>query len=269
MEAAGIEGDQHSDSTRMANKAEYENNKIQAILDMIYTDEGQQQMVNWVKIGEFPTKLTEAGFESVGTYTDQTYRAVSLASLFPCSTGTFTSFANHTSRFGYTVLTKYESVKDQLSQWIIDGHKPSGKKNDIVEVGNDALDCKIARIIFILDIFDDIQQIKDVCSIVPEGYQAPSSRSEYTCRPVSAIIANKADKKLIAVELAPPLGSDDEKLMDAAHLLLKSGVDVRIITPNIPDKKNVKVLTNYNYGALLKNGACGIPPGCLLASFPP
>ena len=31
---------------------------------------------------------------------------------------------------------------------------------------------------------------------------------------------------MIAVELAPPLGSDDEKLMDAAHLLLKSGVDV-------------------------------------------
>ncbi|MBR1931652.1 MAG: bifunctional homocysteine S-methyltransferase/methylenetetrahydrofolate reductase [Lachnospiraceae bacterium] len=32
--------------------------------------------------------------------------------------------------------------------------------------------------------------------------------------------------KLIAVELAHPLGSDDEKLMDAAHLLKKSGVDV-------------------------------------------
>jgi cardiolipin synthase len=35
---------------------------------------------------------------------------------------------------------------------------------------------------------------------------------------------------------------------------VKSGVDVRIITPNIPDKKNVKLLTNYNYGQLLKNG---------------
>ena len=28
------------------------------------------------------------------------------------------------------------------------------------------------------------------------------------------------------MELAPPFGSDDEKLMDAAHLLIKSGVDV-------------------------------------------
>lgn len=35
---------------------------------------------------------------------------------------------------------------------------------------------------------------------------------------------------------------------------VKRGVDVRIITPNIPDKKMVKLLTNYNYGALLKEG---------------
>lgn len=40
------------------------------------------------------------------------------------------------------------------------------------------------------------------------------------------------------------------------HLIeaVKSGIDVRIITPNIPDKKNVKLLTNYNYGILLENG---------------
>ncbi len=41
-----------------------------------------------------------------------------------------------------------------------------------------------------------------------------------------AFYAGKEGEKLIAVELAPPLGSDDEKLMDAAHLLKQSGVDV-------------------------------------------
>lgn len=35
---------------------------------------------------------------------------------------------------------------------------------------------------------------------------------------------------------------------------VKRGVDVRIVTPFIPDKKSVKWLTNYNYGALLRNG---------------
>lgn len=41
-----------------------------------------------------------------------------------------------------------------------------------------------------------------------------------------AFYQGKEGKKLIAVELAPPIGSDDEKLMDAAHLLKQSGVDV-------------------------------------------
>ncbi|MDE6232002.1 MAG: methylenetetrahydrofolate reductase, partial [Lachnospiraceae bacterium] len=41
------------------------------------------------------------------------------------------------------------------------------------------------------------------------------------------------DKKLIAVELAPPLGADDEKIMDAANLLKDSGVDV-VTFPDSP-----------------------------------
>ncbi len=41
-----------------------------------------------------------------------------------------------------------------------------------------------------------------------------------------------------------------QSLIEAA----KRGVDVRIITPNIPDKKQVKLLTNYNYGSLLEGG---------------
>lgn len=44
---------------------------------------------------------------------------------------------------------------------------------------------------------------------------------------------------------------------DMKHALItavQSGVDVRIITPFIPDKKHVKLLTNYNYGYLLKHG---------------
>lgn len=40
-------------------------------------------------------------------------------------------------------------------------------------------------------------------------------------------------KKLIAVELAPPANVDDEKIMDAAHILKKSGVDV-VTFPDSP-----------------------------------
>lgn len=41
-----------------------------------------------------------------------------------------------------------------------------------------------------------------------------------------------------------------QSLVEAVH----RGVDVRIVTPNIPDKKYAKLLTNYNYGGLLKEG---------------
>lgn len=41
-----------------------------------------------------------------------------------------------------------------------------------------------------------------------------------------------------------------QSLIEASH----RGVDVRIVTPNIPDKKYAKLLTNYNYGTLLRAG---------------
>lgn len=49
----------------------------------------------------------------------------------------------------------------------------------------------------------------------------------------NAFFAGKSDKKLIAVELAPPIDSNDEKLMDAAHILKKSNVDV-VTFPDSP-----------------------------------
>lgn len=62
------------------------------------------------------------------------------------------------------------------------------------------------------------QPAKPVCETLPS--------QEAVLKEDSSFFAGKTGKKLIAVELAPPLSSDDEKLMDAAHLLLKSGVDV-------------------------------------------
>lgn len=46
----------------------------------------------------------------------------------------------------------------------------------------------------------------------------------------------------------------EDDMQQALIRAVQSGVDVRIITPFIPDKKNVKLLTNYNYGYLLKHG---------------
>ncbi len=46
----------------------------------------------------------------------------------------------------------------------------------------------------------------------------------------------------------------EERLSDALLQAARSGVDVRIITPGIPDKKMVYQLTKYNYGRLLEGG---------------
>lgn len=46
----------------------------------------------------------------------------------------------------------------------------------------------------------------------------------------------------------------EEYMIDSLIEAAKRGVDVRIITPAIPDKKAIKLLTNYNYGHLLKEG---------------
>lgn len=46
----------------------------------------------------------------------------------------------------------------------------------------------------------------------------------------------------------------EDGMRDALATAASGGVDVRIITPFIPDKKNVKILTNYHYGSLLAAG---------------
>lgn len=73
-----------------------------------------------------------------------------------------------------------------------------------------------------------IRCMKDKISFVQAKKTTPSviSKEKITHKENASLFAGKSDKKLIAVELAPPLGSDDEALMDAAHLLKKSGVDV-------------------------------------------
>lgn len=46
----------------------------------------------------------------------------------------------------------------------------------------------------------------------------------------------------------------EEFMVEAFLEAVRRGVDVRIITPYIPDKKHIKWMTEYNYGVLLQNG---------------
>ena len=59
-------------------------------------------------------------------------------------------------------------------------------------------------------------------------------------------------KKILYITTPYLIIEDD--MREALIMAAGSGIDVRIITPFIPDKKNVKILTNYNYGPLLEGG---------------
>ncbi len=77
----------------------------------------------------------------------------------------------------------------------------------------------------------------------------------------NSFFAGKEGKKLIAVELAPPLGSDDEKLMDAAHLLKKSGVDV-LTFPDSPSGRTRADSILVAEKVARETGICVMPHIC-------
>lgn len=68
-------------------------------------------------------------------------------------------------------------------------------------------------------------------------------------------------KKLIAVELAPPLGCDDEKLMEAAHLLEVNGVDV-LTFPDSPSGRTRADSILMAEKVARETGICVMPHLC-------
>ncbi|MBQ4283162.1 MAG: bifunctional homocysteine S-methyltransferase/methylenetetrahydrofolate reductase [Lachnospira sp.] len=71
----------------------------------------------------------------------------------------------------------------------------------------------------------------------------------------------KLGNKLIAVELAPPLDSDDEKLMEAAHILEKSGVDV-VTFPDSPSGRTRADSILMAEKVAKETGLCVMPHLC-------
>ncbi len=98
-----------------------------------------------------------------------------------------------------------------------------------------------------------VKTTKSVKIQVPTQVPLPKSNG--------AFWAGKEGKKLIAVELAPPLGSDDEKLMDAAHLLLKSGVDV-LTFPDSPSGRTRADSILMAEKVARETGICVMPHIC-------
>lgn len=108
-----------------------------------------------------------------------------------------------------------------------------------------------------------IRALKESVSLTPtkkiiETEQVKKARKMKTD---SSFFAGKEGKKLIAVELVPPLGSDDEVLMDAAHLLRKSGADV-LTFPDSPSGRTRADSVLMAEKVAKETGMCVMPHLC-------
>lgn len=86
------------------------------------------------------------------------------------------------------------------------------------------------------------------CQVISDG---PANNPKNPIESIYNQMITFSDKYLYI--MTPYLVIEDymkQSLIEASH----RGVDVRLITPNIPDKKYAKLLTNYNYGSLLREG---------------
>ena len=99
---------------------------------------------------------------------------------------------------------------------------------------------------------NEIEELKDLrtgfCQSIADG---PCNNPENPIADTILQLIYSASKYLYIT--TPYLILDDD-INEALAISAKRGTDVRIITPGIPDKKIVNMITKHSYGYLLKNG---------------
>ena len=158
-------------------------------------------------------------------------------------------------RVGYTgginIADEYANIIQRFGVW----------KDTAVRVSGDAV--WGLTVVFL--------QMWEVCGdgplidYAPYRSKEPFPPSEVYCHVVSDGPANSPDNPIETmyrhmieyarryVYITTPYLLLENDMRDALIAAARSGVDIRIIVPHIPDKKYVKILTNYSYGKLLEN----------------
>lgn len=93
-----------------------------------------------------------------------------------------------------------------------------------------------------------LEPSKVFCQVISDG---PANNPN---NPIESIYRQMIQYAKKYLYIMTPYLIIEHDMQDVLVAAVKSGIDVRIITPYIPDKKSVKLLTEYNYGFLLKNG---------------
>lgn len=103
---------------------------------------------------------------------------------------------------------------------------------------------------------EDLGKYRDICHRVPAcGFVQPYGdnplEGQRVAETVYMNLINRAEKSIYF--MTPYLILTDE-MIHALGLAAMRGVDVRIITPGIPDKKTIYAVTRSYYGGLVKQG---------------
>lgn len=99
--------------------------------------------------------------------------------------------------------------------------------------------------------FEDSQNEDGGGGLCQPFADGPSNNPENEALDIYRHMIQEANKEVF---ITTPYLILDDTMRDTLCLAAKSGIDVRIITPGIPDKKNAKRLTEWNYGVLLRAG---------------
>ena len=154
---------------------------------------------------------------------------------------------------GYNIAEEYFNRKEMYGHWKDCGIKMEG----------DAV--KGLLVIFlemwtaILDKTESLEKYLPTqeCKIISEGYVLPYADfpldSENTGRNVYLNIIKSATRY---VHIMTPYLIIDDEVISELNLAAKRGVDVKIITPGIPDKKLVYAATRSYYPTLVSSGVC-------------
>ena len=143
-------------------------------------------------------------------------------------------YINRIERFGYwkdtAVLLRGDAVKNLTTSFLSMWEFAQKKEYDYEKYLPDAL-------------------------IEAEGYVQPYSDSPYDGEPVGeTVYRNILCRARDYVYITTPYLIIDDEMINALTIAAKSGVDVRIITPGVPDKKIAYTLTRSYYEVLLRSG---------------
>ena len=153
---------------------------------------------------------------------------------------------------GFNLADEYVNIVERFGVWKdngirVEGDAVWGLTVTFLQMWEVAADCKI------LD-YNQYRPNKSVeenevfCQVISDG---PANNPN---NPIETVYKQVMQYSKEYLYITTPYLVIEPDMIDTLITAAKSGIDVRIITPGIPDKKNVKIITNYNYGRLLEAG---------------